>query len=328
MRFAFLDTLRGLAALAVCFYHFLSQVPGFVDNASVSNFFYWGHKGVQVFFIISGIVIPFSMLKLNYKINYFFRYLGRRLLRLEPPYFIAILLGLGLVFLRQIIIAETGELTNAYSFGNVLAHLGYLVPFFEKNNWLNPVFWTLAIEFQYYIFLCLFFPLVTSNKAIHLVLFVFILLIISFYSSSSYFFPKWASFFGLGIAYSLYALKRINYLQFAVAFMLLLVMVITKQGLIDAVIGSITIAVIHFFKNIEFEIGNFFGNISYSLYLVHTIVGTTLINLSLRFFYEFTKQHYEFIFVFALAASVLFAYLFWLFIESPSQKLSKKFKVS
>src|SRR5690606_28624124 len=45
----------------------------------------------------------------------------------------------------------------------LFSHLGYLNNFIGKD-WLNPVFWTLAIEFQYYLLIALFFPLISSKK--------------------------------------------------------------------------------------------------------------------------------------------------------------------
>jgi peptidoglycan/LPS O-acetylase OafA/YrhL len=41
-----------------------------------------------------------------------------------------------------------------------------VVPAFFHTTWLIPVFWTLAVEFQYYVLLGLFFPLLFSNKPV------------------------------------------------------------------------------------------------------------------------------------------------------------------
>lgn len=42
-------------------------------------------------------------------------------------------------------------------------HLGYLNAFVHKK-WLNPVFWTLAIECQIYLLIAVLYPLVVSDR--------------------------------------------------------------------------------------------------------------------------------------------------------------------
>ena len=50
-----INSLRGLAALAVCVYHFVCTTIGYVTNDQILDIFHFGSKGVQVFFIISGV---------------------------------------------------------------------------------------------------------------------------------------------------------------------------------------------------------------------------------------------------------------------------------
>ena len=141
-----INSLRGLAALAVCFYHFVCTTTGFINNETILEIFNFGKKGVQVFFIISGIVIPLSMLKSGYKIKLLGKYLLKRFIRIEPPYLVAVVLGILYLYARNFIPSSTTiDLTP--SFRDIMLHIGYLVPFIEDATWINPVFWTLSIEF-------------------------------------------------------------------------------------------------------------------------------------------------------------------------------------
>lgn len=327
MKIPILGPLRGLAALAVCLYHFLSQIPGFIESSSIKDFFYFGHKGVQVFFIISGIVIPISMLKIDYKIQHFFKYMLKRLARLEPPYLLAVLLGALLIIVRDYVLAGDSTQVNNLSFLNFLAHIGYVVPFIDNFNWINPVFWTLAIEFQYYLFLSLFFPLITLNKKWGVWFFFILILVFPYLLSSSYFFPKWASYFGLGILYSLFILKRINVSTFFFISFILAFNVWQNQGIVDLAIASATLLIVHFYPKFSNSTGEFLGEISYSLYLLHTLIGTTIINLSMRFLGEVAITNNWLIFFIALFVSIAVAFFYWKFIEKPSQKFSKNLKI-
>jgi peptidoglycan/LPS O-acetylase OafA/YrhL len=59
-RLAWLDVLRGLAALAVVFNHFGYFVPAGLKNP-VNHWFNSGDYGVFVFFLISGYIVPASL---------------------------------------------------------------------------------------------------------------------------------------------------------------------------------------------------------------------------------------------------------------------------
>jgi peptidoglycan/LPS O-acetylase OafA/YrhL len=72
---------------------------------------------------------------------------------------------------------------------NILLHIGYLIPFFDDYDWFIGVFWTLAIEFQYYLFLALFIPLLFRKKLIFRVLFFLIVLILPFFFQNEKLFP-------------------------------------------------------------------------------------------------------------------------------------------
>src|SRR5690606_20381175 len=132
-------------------------------------------SGVMLFFGISGFILglPFvkqyayggNQVKLK---NYFFR----RITRLEPPYIIV----LTLLFLLNIAFADKG------GFAELFPH--YLASFFYMHNIiydafpvLNPVFWSLEVEIQFYLLAPLFalvFKLDKIPRRVLLFAFIFI----------------------------------------------------------------------------------------------------------------------------------------------------------
>jgi peptidoglycan/LPS O-acetylase OafA/YrhL len=90
-----LDTLRGLASLSVCLLHLTNYDPAILppdDLGKIACSF--GSLGVQIFFVISGFIIPYSMYRAGYQSQNKGRFLAKRLLRLEPPYLASLALAL------------------------------------------------------------------------------------------------------------------------------------------------------------------------------------------------------------------------------------------
>jgi peptidoglycan/LPS O-acetylase OafA/YrhL len=77
-----LQGLRGLAVLAVVFYHCHPRLEGtWVHYASL-----WGWAGVNLFFVLSGFLITSILLESRDKEKYFRNFYGRRALRIWPVY--------------------------------------------------------------------------------------------------------------------------------------------------------------------------------------------------------------------------------------------------
>ena len=148
--------LRGIAAMLVLMAHsfrsfYFWDVPWFEKSV-----FDAGQIGVSVFFVISGFVLPLS-LQNNYRFADYPRFLLRRFVRIEPTYLASMVVAIAWVW------TATRLAPNAkpweFDFGQIAAHLLYFVPFTDYK-WVNEVYWTLAIEFQFYLFIgagfCLF----------------------------------------------------------------------------------------------------------------------------------------------------------------------------
>src|SRR5579859_2944084 len=162
----------------------------------------------------------------------------------------------------------------------ILMHLGYLNAFFGRG-WINVVYWSLAIEFQYYLLIGVAFPLLTSKKWVVRVLFLctlglsavlitrealvfhyFFLFIMGFaaFLSRSAIVQKWEALAVLGFA---------------------LLGAIGTLGGASASVGIVTSLMIIGFDGTS-RILAVLGELSYSLYLVHVPVGGRIINLGER----------------------------------------------
>ena len=79
--------LRGIASLMVCYYHFAGTIPHFIGPSNPLKFFApFGKYGVEIFFIISGFILPYALHKSNYQVKNYLRFLSKRIIRIEPTY--------------------------------------------------------------------------------------------------------------------------------------------------------------------------------------------------------------------------------------------------
>src|SRR5580765_3271068 len=97
------ELLRGIASAMVCYYHLARGNADFLpDQNIVKRSATWGWSGVEIFFVISGFVIPFAMFQKKYTIRNFLTFLKKRIIRIEPPYIISILLVVFLNFVSTL----------------------------------------------------------------------------------------------------------------------------------------------------------------------------------------------------------------------------------
>lgn len=152
-RFQAVDALRGLAAIAVVFYHTQGAMargaqPWFPDL--LRRLAEGGHFGVNVFFVLSGFVIARSVRHGSMTLGYFGRFVLRRSIRLDPPYWTAIALEVLLIYGGLALFPSLG--TPAPTVPQLLSHLAYLQDILGYGQ-LIPIFWTLCYEFQFYLVL-------------------------------------------------------------------------------------------------------------------------------------------------------------------------------
>jgi peptidoglycan/LPS O-acetylase OafA/YrhL len=151
-RFSFVDALRGIAAMGVVLFHLREghHVPllaSALPTWAISVVDH-GNLGVAVFFVLSGFVIAHSVYNERVTIPFAGRFMLRRSLRLDPPYWLAIALCLAFAALSSFVIPQKHHLS--LSFGQLIAHLFYLQEILGYPE-INSVFWTLCLEVQFYL---------------------------------------------------------------------------------------------------------------------------------------------------------------------------------
>lgn len=140
-RFRELDGLRGIAALAVVFSHFTGGYNARYPNDAPAFYdIWWGAFGVSLFFMISGFVILMTAQAGGAK-----RFAISRLARLYPAYWAA----LAIAVIVGAVVKVPG---TPVSPGVVVANLTMVQRWFFVDN-VNDAFWTLAIEMQFYVLL-------------------------------------------------------------------------------------------------------------------------------------------------------------------------------
>lgn len=315
-----IDLLRGLASLFVCFYHFTNFEYNneliFSTSSIITKIGELGKNGVYIFFVISGFVIPYALYRSNFKFRQFFFYISRRFVRIEFPYIVSI----ALILLVSILFSIYNKTPINFEIERFIYHILYFVPFSEYE-WYNEIYWTLAIEIQFYIVLgFLFKNFIHQNKIIRLssvILFLCSLFVLSNSNIIFYFAP----IFFLGIITFLKIIKKIdNFLYYT--FLIIGTIIIAYKLAIDISVFSIgTVFFILILKK-EIKWGNIFGKISYSLYLTHGLIGGNFLYFTVRY----THSHFELfmLVLLALILSIFFAIIFNLFIEEPSRKLAQK----
>jgi peptidoglycan/LPS O-acetylase OafA/YrhL len=319
-----INTLRALAALMVSFYHFVWHFDPtgffFEEDNPIRYYGYQGQVGVYVFFVISGFIIPYALYHGKYKIHNFFRFLAKRIARLHPPFIASMLLfavlAIGYAIKEGVWIDPDWPR---------IIHNFFLTAKFVDLPWYEDVYWTLAIEFQYYIFIALIFPLIMHRKPwvgyAVLVLFIFSAFLFDHDRKHILFFH--APVFTAGIAVFLFRVNKINDLQFIALLSLCMIRSRYEIGPEVAVAMSLTAASI-VVLNWHNKITDFLGNISYSLYLIHGFVGCQFLYFTARYTETIWEKIGLLLFVFAL--SIGCSWLFYKAFEVPSVRWSKMIK--
>jgi peptidoglycan/LPS O-acetylase OafA/YrhL len=165
LRYRLLDIVRGLAALWVFAFHYPRWEELRADQPFLWNLMQQGHLGVPLFFVVSGYCMMASARSATQRDESTGGYMKRRLVRIYPPFWCSILVVMALPWIMALVSQlksgsfERPQLDYAHlgprgwlqhlSLGQIFA------PGFErivdKFSALNSVYWTLAIEVQFYL---------------------------------------------------------------------------------------------------------------------------------------------------------------------------------
>ena len=318
------DALRGLASLAVCWHHLSNAGERLPSGFQWAGFY--GAFGVHVFFVISGFIIPYTLYQHGYRLSQYGRFLLKRLIRLDPPYLASLALFVGLNYLAMLA-PGFRERQFSYTTPQLLMHLGYLNGFFPRYPWINAVYWSLAVEFQYYLLVGLLFGAIMSSRplawasALSACLFATV-----WFSGASYVF-RYAGLFLLGMLtfkFKIGALPRESYLAGLLLgsglVTVLMPAAMTYFPIPVALAGVGTAACLAFVPRLDHAILRFFGRISYSLYLVHVPIGGKTLNLIDRVI----PSHPLVGTLAAVLAPVVFAFGFYWIIERPAARWASR----
>lgn len=146
-RFNEIDLLRGVACIAVVFFHYLSRAPiaGWMPGAlhPMSNAFaQYGYLGVHLFFMISGFVILLSARGASPR-----SFVASRISRLYPAFWAAASLTAAATWI-------SGDTRFMVSPSTYLINLT-MFPHWFKVGYVDGAYWSLAVELHFYIFVWL-----------------------------------------------------------------------------------------------------------------------------------------------------------------------------
>lgn len=291
MSFRFdIGALRAFAVITVFLYHF--KVP----------FFDGGFAGVDIFFVISGYLMTNIILKGFQKNNFsYLKFIEKRIIRIIPP---LLVIGLFILFVSSILFFGDEVSKNAGYVGKSITFLSnffYLLTqnYFDADT-QNNIFihsWSLSVEWQFYMFyplLLLIFRSWYLNKiqlfkvcflSITSLSFALCILLTNSYNSFSFYMMPtraWEMLLG-GVAF-LYAdfiqqkLRRHSDIIVIISLVILVLSIFlfnesyvwpSAYSLIPTGATFLIIALNRQFSWFRNPVLQFFGNISYSLYLWH-----------------------------------------------------------
>lgn len=312
-----IDFLRGFTALGVVVYHFLNHedANGYLLPASgaVRSASQVLPPIVFVFFSLSGFVIAMSMHRNQFQLKSIGGFLGRRWVRIEIPYLASILVYLAIIIAWSL---KDGS-GISIDLARLFHHIFYTIPFTDYA-WYNEIYWTLALEFQFYIIIALVFPLFNSNnwkvRYGSLALFSAIGLFID----DNRIVMQYAPMFAVGIILYFHHFSATKTHPFAYGLIALCIVQIGYAfDIMAAVYITISLIVIPFAmskKNVFARI----GRMGYSLYLIHGAAGGSLLYFLAK--NELSTPVKYVAIVGAILFSIGISYLFYRLIELPSIK--------
>jgi peptidoglycan/LPS O-acetylase OafA/YrhL len=354
-KLTFAHQLRGFAAIVVVFTHLFGTFFGaqqFVSTVSFSkdlqiakpdwvHYFEFGYFngpfGVALFFLISGFVIPFSLSS-----NSPFRFLIARFFRIFPTYIFTF-------FITMLILAY-----SAYTWGEHFSHSfivmilnGLLVHSFLGVGTIDPVSWTLSIELKFYLLMAVAGSIFLQKKFLHFAFFLVLILVFTRFLPYAQvnFHPRIWMFvysFGFDVNYVLFMLIGVVFHQHFKG-TVSVVQLVLRSSFIFAIfslnwcIGPqayqfpiitgfyfyalIAFSICYFCRNLfrPIRLLDFFGDISYPIYITHSLIGFTLLKLLMREGFSFGLA-----ICIVLSVILLLSWMIHKVIEVPTNKFGKR----
>lgn len=315
----------------------------------IAIFISHGYLGVNIFFVISGFVIALSLSNKKIEFNFIGRFFLRRSIRLDPPYWLSIALAILLIYLTEILFPDLGY-RELPSIAETLAHLFYAQNLLGYGN-IVAVYWTLCLEIQFYLFFILLLALLqgvthatTDASLAKTTIFKIVFGVMGLISLANnfnigsewringLFLPYWYEFFlGVIVFWTVKGWLRRSYFNAYFAIVLLPAIVYYDKNALICLASAIFLftagtrmKLSTYLSGTAFQ---YLGRISYSLYLLHPIIGWRVISLGKRFLGPHLGMvEGTMIFFAAVTASLLSAHLVYIAVERPSHRLSRRMK--
>jgi peptidoglycan/LPS O-acetylase OafA/YrhL len=347
-RFNQLDSLRGLAAVAVALCHSIDSFKD-IPNIDIINAIL-GESPVIFFFLLSGFVLSLSMsraVKIDGK--YLIKYLIRRILRLFPVVILSIIIAIILrnFYVESSNLASDWLKSNVEKSRSIVNFKDYLKCFAILNNNLNPPLWTIRVEIICSLFLPIIFIL-RKNRLFFSSLGIFLAFVL-FKEQAGVFNPLrpkigYMFTFYVGLTIMMYAnkIKIISkYLLTSIMIIGFCVWIYFSIRYFDLVVETMLIslaliAIISFkypflSRILKSDPLSFMGKISYSFYALHCPVLfftwgllNKIINTNLGFN---TIILVSTVFFVSAALTIPIAFISQKYIETPFNKLGHKLNI-
>jgi peptidoglycan/LPS O-acetylase OafA/YrhL len=318
-RIGVINALRAFAALAVAWGHFVGGQGKYLGATGK-----FGYLGVDIFFVISGFVIPWSLYRSRYVLRDYPKFLLKRNVRLYPPYLASIAIT---ILATNFVLAPLFHIPRMTVSGrDLLLHFAYLNDLVHVP-WINVAYWTLAVEFQWYLLVGLMLPLLATNRK--LLRFagtvVMIALFFAFPHNNRLIFHHLPVFL-IGVFVFQYRARLIGWREFLG---LVAVIVFAMQRPLGwlVVVVAVTTAMLIALSNFHSHAMDRVGDISYSLYLLHLPIGVGVIGV-LAYWLPYSSWYIGVLDVIGVAASAWAAWIMYQIIEKPSQDLSSAIRFS
>ena len=340
-RYVFIDGLRGLAALLVALFHLFLGGPSASNLATITPSIAWallsrGYLGVPIFFVISGFVIAHSINGKSMTKYFSAQFVLRRSLRLDPPYWFTLFLVITLnVFSNSVAQDRTSP---TYDPLKILSNMFYIQNIFGSGDIL-VVAWSMCLEVQFYLVLitvvALSQKLVLNPILICAPLYALSLVLngrgastASGVGNSAWFPTLWYGFY-LGAVTCWVVRKRISERVWVCHFSVLGVLVVLMRDEWGAVVLA-TSGLLWFAHRrhglhswLRQPAFQYLGGISYSLYLLHTVIGGRIENWGFRLTQENATAALAWVGA-ALLASLAAAHMMRAWIEIPGIRLGAR----
>ena len=316
-----LDALRAVAALSVCLFHFTGGMMPKLIVPTVQAAFSRGYLGVDIFFVISGFIIPYSLIGKSHRLTGFFAYLKKRVMRINPPAYVSIFLVLGQWFIIDRLIQHNTHYTSELSWAQLVHNLLFTVPFTDYK-WISGIFWTLAIEFQFYLFIGLLFSLLFERSIGWFAGLYALVAAVSFLpGTDAVAFLHYSSLFALGGIALLWQQQRVPQWLYLAGLLAFGALTFWQLEIYAALVGVGTAVAINMLK-VRIPGLSFLGRMSYSLYLVHALIGTTAEFVLIKLVPPINDVRKIGMTLVCLVLAIVGAYLFYRLVEQPFMKLA------